>query len=249
MTESSDVVIVGGGVVGSSVAWHLRQDGFTGRILIVEDDPNYTRASSFLAMGGIRQQFCTPVTVQMVQFSVRLWTEFDRVLGTPASRPRAWFRQRGYLFLANRESADTLEHRYEEEKRAGAIVKKLSVDEIRAMCPDVMLDDIAFGVFGPDDGYANPREVLSGFRSAAAAAGAKYLNDEVVASATPAVASKMSRSRADDFNTGGRQCGGTWRATRHPRRYSGVASPMRQMLFRCELLATLAAPVSDAHRP
>ena len=63
---TADVVIVGGAVVGSSVAWHLREQGFTGRILVVERDRSYGRASSFLAMGGIRQQFCTAVTVRMV---------------------------------------------------------------------------------------------------------------------------------------------------------------------------------------
>ena len=78
MREYAEVVIVGGGVVGCSAAWHLRQDGFKGRIVVVERDPSYQRASSYLAMGGIRQQFCTPVTVRMVQFSVELWKKFDQ---------------------------------------------------------------------------------------------------------------------------------------------------------------------------
>ena len=93
----TDVVIIGGGVVGSSVGWHLREHGFTGRIVVVERDRSYFRASSFLAMGGIRQQFCTAVTVQMVQHSVAFWKKFDQRMGTPRARPRAWFRQRGYL--------------------------------------------------------------------------------------------------------------------------------------------------------
>ena len=238
MTGTADVVIVGGGVVGSSAAWHLRQDGFTGRIVIIERDPTYARSSSNLAMGGIRQQFCTPVTVQMVQFSVKLWLEFDKVLGTPKARPRSWFRQRGYLFLANRETSDKLQHRYEEEKKAGAVVKRLSVDEIRAMCPDVMLDDITFGVLGPDDGYANPKQVLYGFRSAAEAAGARYLNDEVVA-----IGHKDGRVRDVTLKGGGVistpvvvNAAGPWAGQlailaglRVP------VSPMRQMLFRCEL--------------
>src|SRR5918998_1006143 len=97
----ADVVIIGGSVIGSSAAWHLRQDGFSGRIVVVERDPSYTRASAFLAMGGIRQQFCTAVTVQMVQHSVRLWKEFDQRFASATYTPQAWFRQRGYLFLAN----------------------------------------------------------------------------------------------------------------------------------------------------
>jgi FAD-dependent oxidoreductase domain-containing protein 1 len=233
MSERADVVIVGGGVVGSSAAWNLRQDGFAGRILVIERDSTYARASSFLAMGGIRQQFCTPVTVQMVQHSVRLWKDFDRRMDA-----RAWFRQRGYLFLANAASADRLQHRYEEEVRAGAIVKKLTIDEVRAMVPDVMLDDIVFGVIGPDDGYANPREVLSGFRRAAEASGAEYVADEVVA-----IDRDREKVTGVTLKSGARvsspivvNAAGSWAG-----RLAALAGlsvpvePMRQLLFRCEL--------------
>ena len=94
----ADVVIIGGSVVGSSAAWHLLDGGFGGRVVVIERDPTYERASAHRAMGGIRQQFCTPVTVQMVQYSVELWKTFDRRFAIGGRTPRAWFRQRGYLF-------------------------------------------------------------------------------------------------------------------------------------------------------
>jgi len=238
MTEKSDVVIVGGGVVGSSAAWTLRQDGFTGRILIVERDPTYQRASSFLAMGGIRQQFCTPVTVQMVQFSVRLWQTFDQQLGTPETRPRAWFRQRGYLFLANAATSSALMKRYEEERRAGATVQLLSVDEIRQIAPDVYLDDILFGVFGPDDGYANPREVLFGFRRGAEAAGAEYRVDDVVGiEHTGGRVTGVKLASGDTVSTAiVVNAAGPWAGRVAAMAGLRVAvEPLRQMLFRCVL--------------
>lgn len=179
LRPAADVVIVGGSVVGSSVAWHLRADGFTGRIVVVERDLSFARASAFLAMGGIRQQFCTPVTVEMVKYSVALWKDFDRRMVSPSHAPQARFRQRGYLFLADRARANGLMRRYEQERRAGAVVRLLSRDDIQALVPDLFLDDIVFGVFGPDDGYAAPREVLTGFQRAAAAAQVEYLVDEV----------------------------------------------------------------------
>lgn len=74
---TADVVIVGGGVVGSSIALHLRRDGFTGRILIVERDPTYARSSSHLAMGGIRQQFGSATNIRMVQYSVTFFEELE----------------------------------------------------------------------------------------------------------------------------------------------------------------------------
>lgn len=177
---TSDVVIVGGGVIGSSAAWHLREEGFTGRIVVIERDPAYRRASAALAMGGIRQQFCTAVTVEMVQFSVKLWKDFDRRMAVPDHTPRAWFRQRGYLFLADASSAARLMTRYEAERRAGAVVEMLAPDAIRELAPDLVLDDIVFGVFGNEDGYANPREVLLGFRHGTAARDVEYITDEVM---------------------------------------------------------------------
>ena len=238
MTERADVVIVGGGVVGCSAAWHLRQDGFAGRILVIERDSTYQRASSFLAMGGIRQQFCTPVTVQMVQFSVGLWKVFDQTLGTPKNRPRAWFRQRGYLFLANGATSTALTHRYEQQKHAGAAVRMVAVDELQQVLPDVMLDDILFGVLGEQDGYANPREVLAGFRAGAEMAGVEFLEGEVTAIDVK-----------NDAVTGVRLAGGTKlsapivvnAAGAWGGRLASLAGltvpiePMRQMLFRCTL--------------
>jgi glycine/D-amino acid oxidase-like deaminating enzyme len=238
VAEIADVVIVGGGVVGSSAAWRLRQDGFTGRIVVVERDPFYARASSFLAMGGIRQQFCTPVTVQMVRFSVALWKVFDAELGVPGHRPRAWFRQRGYLFLADEPSADRVRDRYEQERRAGAAVRLIGTDEIRSMAPDLMLDDIVFGMIGPEDGYANPREVLAGFRRAASEAGVEYRVAEVVS-----IERDAHRITGVGLGSGDRiaapivvNAAGPWAG-----RLAALAGldvpvvPVRQMLFRCDL--------------
>lgn len=176
---SDRIVIVGGGVVGSSIAWHLRTGGFEGEVVVVERDPTYRRASSFLAMGGVRQQFGSAANIRLAQYSIRFYERFDTAMRTPDHQPRAWFRQRGYLFLANDDNADRFERRYERQRALGARVERLAVDAIRALVPDLALDDIRFGVFGPDDGYANPREVLAGFRHAAAAAGATYVTGEV----------------------------------------------------------------------
>lgn len=236
--DRADVVIAGGGVVGCSAAWHLRQDGFTGRIVVVERDPTYQRASSFLAMGGIRQQFCTPVTVAMVRFSVELWRKFDTTLGTPQHRPRAWFRPRGYLFLANGATSTALTHRYREEKQAGASVRMVAVEELRQMLPDVMLDDILFGVLGDEDGYADPREVLAGFRAGAELAGVEFVTGEITS-----IDHQLGKVTGVQLAGGARiaapsvvNAAGPWAG-----RLAALAgltvpvAPLRQMLFRCTL--------------
>ena len=234
----ADVVIIGGSVIGSSVAWNLRQDGFNGRIVVVERDPSYVHASAFLAMGGIRQQFCTPVTVQMVQYSVALWKQFDERFALTGHKPRAWFRQRGYLFLADASAAAPLMQRYEAERRAGAHVQLLARDAVRALVPDLFLDDVVFGVLGPEDGYAAPREVLFAFRNAAAASSVEYVQDTVVGVTVAngavngvTLASGQHVSAATVVNAAGSWAGQV--AT-----LAGLSvpvTPMRQMLFRATL--------------
>src|SRR5437016_9939940 len=125
MSTSADIVIVGGGVVGSSVAFNLLQDGFKGRVLVIERDPSYQFASSALAMGGIRQQFMSDVNVRMVQYSL---TVFDQM-------PECQLRQRGYLFLANQSNSSKLQHRYEIQKSLGASCETLSVNDVRQLIP------------------------------------------------------------------------------------------------------------------
>lgn len=238
---TADVVIIGGGVVGSSTAWRLRQDGFTGRIVVAERDRSYARASSFLAMGGIRQQFGSAVCVRMVQYSVRLWREFDTRMRTAAHTPQAWFRPRGYLFLADDGNAEALAAREAAQARAGAVQRRLSVAEIAALVPGLALDDIRFGLFGPEDGYANPREVLFGFRAAAEAASVDYVTDEVAGIHTAGgrvTGVELARGGRLDapvvVNAAGALAG----------RVAALAGlevpvvPVRQLLFRCTLPAT-----------
>jgi FAD-dependent oxidoreductase domain-containing protein 1 len=235
---TADIVIVGGSVVGCSAAWHLRSEGFTGRVVIVERDPTYQRASAFLAMGGIRQQFCTPVTVRMMQYSVGVWKDFDRRFTFEGHAPRAAFRQRGYLFLADASTSSGLMRRYELERRAGANVQILSKDDLTALVPDVKIDDIIYGVLGPDDGYADPKQVLAGFRRAAEKTGAEFVTAEV---SDVAVASgRVAGVRFTDgdvlhapvvVNAAGAWSGRLAEAAglRVP------IEPMRQMLFRATL--------------
>jgi len=237
---TADVVIIGGGVVGSASAWRLRHDGFAGRIVVVERDRSYARASSFLAMGGIRQQFSSRPCVRMVQHSVALWREFDDRMRTPTHTPRAWFRERGYLFLADDTNAEALLAREAAQQAAGAVQRRLSVDEIRALVPGLMLDDIRFGLFGPEDGYANPREVLFGLRAAALARGVEYLDDEVVELETRGgrvrgvtLASGQYVRAAVVVNAAGALAGAVARLAR----LDVPVEPVRQLLFRCTLPA------------
>ena len=236
------IVVVGGGVIGSSVAYHLVRDGYPGPVVVVERDDTYARASSFLAMGGIRQQFSSAVNIRLAQYGTRFYAAFDRTMRVPEHTPRADFRQRGYLFLVDDAASDRFAARLERQRRLGARVRRLELDDIRQMAPDLRLDDIRFGVFGPDDGYGEPREVLAGFRAAAAAGGGRYVTAEVVD-----LTRRAGRVAGVVLDDGERMAADIVVNAAGPfaRRLAAMAGldlpvqPVRQHLFRCALPARL----------
>jgi len=177
--RAEKLVIVGGGVIGSSIAWHLKKKGFQGPITVFERDPSYQRASSSLAMGGVRQQFSNIANIRLAQHSVRFYEQFSTRLRISHRYPKACFQQRGYLFLADDTNVDHLHRRFEHQLRLGANIKRLEVADIKSLVPDIAVDNIRFGIFGPDDGYVAPRDILFGFRKAAIASGVTYTTAEV----------------------------------------------------------------------
>ena len=176
MPESAEVVVIGGGVVGSSVALRLRQRMRDARIVVVERDPTYARASSYLATGGIRQQYESPLNVAMARYSTAFYRRFDQLTASCGHRSRAWFRQRGYLFLADEGNADRFERRYESQKASGANVERWTPAQIAERFAGVATHDLRLGLFGPEDGYLDPREVLSGFHTMARTAGVEFVH-------------------------------------------------------------------------
>ena len=174
MPSSADVVIIGGGVVGSAVAYHLREAGCRGRIVVIERDDSYSRASSNLAMGGIRQQFTLEASVRMVQYSVGFYQDLDRRVPVAGVN----FRQRGYLFLRHRQRRATRTRHARRCVRPALTSRGSAETRFGADCR-MLLDDIEFGVFGPEDGYANPKAVLFAMKTIAEDAGAEYVRAEV----------------------------------------------------------------------
>ena len=231
------IVIIGGGVIGSSIAYHLRKRDPGTHVVVVERDSTYRRASSRLAMGGIRQQFSSRANIQLAQHSVRFYKRFDAEVG-PFDTGATGFQQRGYLFLVNDAMADHFEQRVARQIELGAHVARIDVEQIRRLVPDLVLDDIRFGVFGPQDGYANPRAVLAAFRHAATVEGAHYLSGEVtkIERSADSVAAVQIESgdRLDArivVNAAGAFAGAVGRMAE----IDIPVEPVRQQLFRCTL--------------
>jgi FAD-dependent oxidoreductase domain-containing protein 1 len=223
MSLSADVVIIGGGVVGSSIAFNLLEDDFKGRVLVIERDPSYQFASSALAMGGVRQQFMSRVNVQMVQYSIRVLEQ----------SPECRFRQRGYLFLGAESNWNKLRRRYEVQKSLGCVCELLDISAIRRLVPELRTDDLLGGLIGPQDGYVDPRATLRIFRKKAETAGAAYLSDEVKKIERGVIhCSKSGRVAAEHIVIA---CGAYSGTVAELAGVSLPITPVRQQLFRCVL--------------
>jgi glycine/D-amino acid oxidase-like deaminating enzyme len=177
---TADVVIVGGGIVGASVAYHLRVDGFTGRVLVVDPDLTHARAATPASMGGVRTQYSVPSNLAMARYGLDFYARFDEAMGGEWGRPRARFHRRGYLLLAHASNAEALRGRFAAQRTIGVAVEWLTPDEIRRAVPELAVDGVVGAVWTRDDGYVSPRGALQGFVERSRELGATWRQDEVV---------------------------------------------------------------------
>jgi sarcosine oxidase, subunit beta len=159
MTETADVVVIGSGIVGSSVAYHLAEQGCA-NVLVIEREAHQGKGSTGKSMGGVRAQFSTPVNIQMSIYSINFFARFDEVVGHPAD-----YRAHGYLFCATNERH--LEYLKANRERQIALgvknVDLVSREEIARFVPQLRVDDVIGGTFCPTDGFVDPHSVMMGF--------------------------------------------------------------------------------------
>jgi glycine/D-amino acid oxidase-like deaminating enzyme len=169
MPETADVVIIGGGVVGSSVAYHLAVQGCT-NILIIEREEKQGLGSTSKSMGGVRAQFATPINIQMSLYSIDTFSRFEDLTGQTAD-----YRAHGYLFAATQEShLNYLKENLEKQRALGLTNSEMiSREDIVKLIPQVRSDDLIGGSFCPTDGFVDPHSVMGGFSKAARTRGAK----------------------------------------------------------------------------
>ena len=174
--RTADVVIIGGGIVGSSIAYHLTAAGCK-NVLVIERESSQGKGSTGKSMGGVRAQFSTPVNIQMSLYSIPFYAKFHEELGYPCG-----YRAQGYLFCATSEKhMDYLRTNYEKQVRLGLKeVRLITGDEIRQMFPQLRCDDIVGGAFCSTDGFVDPYSAMTGFTSWACDHGAELWKNTVV---------------------------------------------------------------------
>ncbi|MCR9257874.1 MAG: FAD-binding oxidoreductase [Alphaproteobacteria bacterium] len=174
------VAIVGGGAVGSAIAYFLTADpDFTGRCVVVERDPTYETASTTLSCASIRQQFSTPENVAIGLFGADFLRRMPDLLEVDGDRPDPQFRENGYLFLAGAEGVPILEDNNRIQRAGGADITLLSADDLKARYPWMNTDDLAGASLGmANEGWFDPSLVLNAFKRKARDQGAEYIKAE-----------------------------------------------------------------------
>ena len=167
--QTAEVVIIGGGIVGSSIAYHLAAAGCKD-VLVIERETAQGKGSTGKSMGGVRAQFSTPVNIQMSLYSIPFYASFDERLGYPAG-----YRPQGYLFCATHERHLTyLRTNYQKQIAMGLRdVRLIAAAEIRGMFPQLRSDDILGGSFCSTDGFVDPYSAMTGFMNWAAEHGGR----------------------------------------------------------------------------
>ncbi len=187
--KSADVVIIGGGIIGTSIAYHLAQKK-AGKVVLLEKG-QLGEGSTSRCVGGIRAQFSTEINILFSLESLKIFERFQNEFGVDPE-----FRRIGYLFLATTPmEIQVFKDNGRLQKKFDIPVEVLDPDEIRTRWPYLKTDDVLGGTFSARDGYAGPSEVLSGFAAAARRAGLK------IHEGVEAVAIKVSGGKIEGLRT------------------------------------------------
>ncbi len=159
---TADAVIIGGGVMGASVAWHLVKRGMK-HVVLLEKEEFFGQGATGRCAGGVRYQFTTEINIRLSQISLPMLENFAEETGQPAD-----YRQIGYLFVLTKEKdVETFRHTHALQRRMGVETEWLTGDEIRQRLPWMNFPDALAGTFHAKDGLADPNSVVMGYINAA----------------------------------------------------------------------------------
>ena len=176
----SDIVIIGGGAIGAATAYYLRTMNPSVSVTVIEKDPTYSIASTPRAAGGVRRLFTTPENIELSNYSIPFFEEFDQTMAVDGVPANIGFKKNGYLFIVPPDQRDNLKNNIEIQLGMGCNVIWLEPEEIQARFPSMYVGDLGAATLSPDDGWLDPHAVLIGFRKKAISLGAEFIADEVV---------------------------------------------------------------------
>jgi FAD-dependent oxidoreductase domain-containing protein 1 len=184
VTRSSDIAIIGGGVIGAAIAWWLKAHfAFPGSVTVIEPDPTYAEGATGRSLGSLRQQFSMPENILLSRFGLAFVRDIRNRIDLPEDEaPDVQFRDGHYLFLATEAGAEALRSNVAAQQATGSPVALLTPEEVRQRFPWIRVHDIALAALGlRDEGWLDPHALLQAFRRGARRAGAMFLQDRVTA--------------------------------------------------------------------
>jgi len=173
--KTADIVIIGGGVMGASAAYHLAKRGIKNVVLLEKEEFFGTGATGRCA-GGVRYQFSTEINVRLSIESLPMLECFKEEIGQEVN-----YRKCGYLLVATNETdAEAFRHNVALQNRLGVETELLSGGAVRARLPLMRFEDAIAGTWNPKDGLVDPNSVVAGYVSAAQKLGVKALTNAQV---------------------------------------------------------------------
>ncbi|MFT5607588.1 MAG: glycine/D-amino acid oxidase-like deaminating enzyme [Parvicella sp.] len=182
--SSYDVIIVGGAMFGSSVAWFLSDNSdFDGTVLVVERDATYEFTSTAHTNSCMRQQFSRDINVQVSQFAAEFVKGFQGFMANDPRVPELALQSYGYMYMADNEPfAQVLRESQAVQAACGAGTKIMTPEEIKRDYPFYMVDDIVAGSHNLiDEGYFDGNTLFDWWKRSAKERGVEYIENEVVA--------------------------------------------------------------------
>lgn len=176
-----DVVVIGGGAIGSCVAYFLRMHKKACSVCVIEKDMSYQLASTPRASGGIRQLFSRPENIAMSQFTLDMISRFKETLAVDGDCPDLNWRQQGYLFVMSHRAIRILADTTKTQLANGVDAQFLDAGDLKRKFPSMRTEDLGGGTYSPKDGWLDPSAFLQAFKKKAQALGAKYIQHEVAA--------------------------------------------------------------------
>jgi FAD-dependent oxidoreductase domain-containing protein 1 len=176
--QTADVVILGGAVMGSSVACHLAQrDDFSGRIIVVEADPSYEICASARSAASIRQQFSSAINIEISLYGIKYLRGIGAQLAVDSDHPAIDLHEGGYLFLATPDKQHILQENHRMQQQLGADIGYYDVDGLVAKFPWLNTSDLAAGCHGlTGEGWFDGYGLMQAFRKKARSLGVDYLS-------------------------------------------------------------------------
>jgi sarcosine oxidase subunit beta len=174
LPRTADIVIIGAGAIGSSIAYQLSKRG--ARDVVMLERETIGSGSTSKAAGGIRVQFATRIEIEFSLRGIAFFKRFEDEMGVPCD-----FRQEGYLFiLSSEKDVERFKKNVALQQSMGTDVRMITPDDAKAIVPGLRVDDAIAAVWGPTDGYASPNDVVQAYAARARAGGVKFFEDTPV---------------------------------------------------------------------